>query len=153
MSIQHVVWRKVRQVAALNPLLPDPVKQQFSLAVDPKLANFGRSCTADLAIRSQPLTVLQGYTIKQLDAKEIKDLYELRMALEIYVVERLAETGISERKRKQLAYNWRSVLGKRLMTEEELSALDQSFHESLAVEMDNQVSLIAYIFIKYQYTL
>lgn len=81
----------------------------------------------------------QGYTIKQLDAKEIKDLYELRMALEIYVVERLAETGISERKRKQLAHNWRSVLGKRLMTEEELSALDQSFHESLAVEMGNQV--------------
>lgn len=83
--------------------------------------------------------VHQGYTIKQLDAREIQDLYELRMALEIYVVGRLAETGINAEVARQMIKDWTAVLYPPYLSEEALSAMDRNFHETLAIEMGNQV--------------
>ncbi|MFH1983436.1 MAG: GntR family transcriptional regulator [Pseudomonadota bacterium] len=84
--------------------------------------------------------VHQGYLVKQLDAEEIKDLYELRMALEIYVVERLAVVGIREEIKQALVDHWSTAIDSGAnLSNETLSTMDQSFHEALAVELGNRV--------------
>src|SRR5919108_5145622 len=39
----------------------------------------------------------KGYSVKQLDLREIHELYDVRMALELYVIERLIQRGYPQK--------------------------------------------------------
>jgi DNA-binding GntR family transcriptional regulator len=82
----------------------------------------------------------RGCTVKQLNLDEINELYEVRLALELYVVEKLALSGLPTETYVQLAENWR-MLGQtgdlRELDGEPLARQDEAFHETLSAAVNN----------------
>ena len=83
----------------------------------------------------------RGYVVNQLDLRGVEELYEVRLALELLVVERLCERGIPDSTLGELRQVWRAVLKKPPDTHEELAELDRQFHETLAGAIENQIML------------
>ena len=83
----------------------------------------------------------RGYQVKQPDMQEIDELYEVRLALELFVVERLAEQGITREVVDELKQTWHSVLHPPAKSSEELAAMDEAFHETLAQALGNKTFL------------
>lgn len=81
----------------------------------------------------------QGYMVRQLDLSEIHALYEFRLALERYVVERLAEDGLDESTWQRLNSTWQACLQEKFNPEREYYRLDEQFHEALAHSLGNAV--------------
>lgn len=83
----------------------------------------------------------RGCRVRQLEIAEIKELYEVRLALELLVVERLADGGMAEAKFDDLTRTWEGVLRGPGRSNEELAALDEAFHETLAEAQGNGMLL------------
>ena len=83
----------------------------------------------------------QGCTVRQLNQKEINELYDVRLALEGFVVEQLAKNGMDQTAWQELHNHWQSlyqtepseVLDPSLLANE-----DQAFHETLAQATGNE---------------
>lgn len=89
----------------------------------------------------------RGCTVKQPNLEEIDELYELRLALELYVVEQLARSGMPLHLRAELAENWRRLektSDLRALDGETLARQDEAFHEGLAAALGNR-SLLAHL--------
>jgi DNA-binding GntR family transcriptional regulator len=80
----------------------------------------------------------RSYTVKQPDLQEIDDLYAVRLALELYVVEFVAEHGIPEELWQELSQTWQAVLENPQGDDEALSTLDEAFHQALANAAGNE---------------
>ena len=81
----------------------------------------------------------RGYAVKQYNLREIEELYEVRLALELFVVEYLAQRGTSKRDEiDALKHTWTSLLNDSSKTDEELARLDTQFHETLAYAVGNK---------------
>lgn len=83
----------------------------------------------------------QGYTVKQLDINEIDELYEVRLALELYVVESLAKRGMPEKDREDLFQTWDAPLEELPREGEDLAVMDERFHDTLAQATGNKTLL------------
>jgi DNA-binding GntR family transcriptional regulator len=87
----------------------------------------------------------RGCTVKQLNLEEINEFYEVRLALELYVVEHLAQRGMPTTARQELEEHWRQ-LGETsdlaTLNGEVLARQDEAFHEALAAAAGNN-SLLA----------
>jgi DNA-binding GntR family transcriptional regulator len=85
----------------------------------------------------------RGCTVKQPNLTEIDELYEVRLALESYVAERLATAGLSPKVTASLSQSWRTL------TQGDFAALDgeflaredTAFHEGLAAALGNSALL------------
>lgn len=83
----------------------------------------------------------RGYVVKQHNIVEIEELYEVRMALELYTVECLAARGPLTKNDKDLSAlkrTWVGVLNGSSQKAEELARLDTLFHETLAHALGNK---------------
>ena len=89
----------------------------------------------------------RGCTVKQPNLEELNEFYEVRLALELYVVEHLARGGMAPEAHHALAENWRQ-LGQtgdlRALDGEPLARQDEAFHEALAAAAGNN-SLLAHL--------
>lgn len=83
----------------------------------------------------------RGYVVKQLDLRGVEELYELRLALELLVVERLCERGAAKSILDELSNTWRGIQNNPPASIEEMPGLDRQFHESLAAAIDNEILL------------
>jgi DNA-binding GntR family transcriptional regulator len=83
----------------------------------------------------------RGYAVRQLDLREIEDLYDLRTALELYVVEFLARNGRAQPEVAALHQAWAEILAGPKRKGEELAELDTRFHETLAQAAGNRMLL------------
>lgn len=83
----------------------------------------------------------RGYQVKQLAIREIDELYEVRLALELFVVDCVAERGLPKEVIDELKQTWRMVLDKPGQSSEELAHKDVLFHETLAKAMGNKTLL------------
>lgn len=81
----------------------------------------------------------RGYAVRQLDLREVEELYDLRKALELYVVEQLARNGRARPGVAALHQTWGKVLAGPKRKGEELAALDTTFHETLAAAAGNSM--------------
>jgi DNA-binding GntR family transcriptional regulator len=86
----------------------------------------------------------RGYAVRQLKVRDAEELYEVRLALELYVVEYLAAGGAPAAMTGELRRTWSSLLRGAHRKSEELAVLDASFHETLARATNNKV-LVAYL--------
>ena len=86
----------------------------------------------------------KGYTVKQPDMREIHELYEVRLALELHVVELLTKTGIPDSERQRLHTVWHSILDEIPDNVNEFAQKDEEFHETLAGFTNNK-SLIQHL--------
>jgi DNA-binding GntR family transcriptional regulator len=79
-----------------------------------------------------------GYSVRHLDLKEIEELYELRLALEEFVVARLCRDGMDEGRLATLIAWWTELRDRLPATTEVVPAEDERFHESLSNETGNE---------------
>lgn len=82
----------------------------------------------------------RGYVVKQYTIEEIEELYEVRLALELYAVERLAGTDLTPHKAEfeDLKQTWTELLMEPTMKPEEFAILDTFFHDTLARTVGNK---------------
>jgi DNA-binding GntR family transcriptional regulator len=86
----------------------------------------------------------RGCTVKQPDLDEINELYDVRLALELFVVEHLAGQGMAPASWEQLHQSWSSLLHQDNPAELDpfrLARQDEAFHEALAKATGNQTLL------------
>ncbi len=87
----------------------------------------------------------RGCTVKQLNLGEINELYEVRLALELYAVEHLARNGMASIAHAELEKHWQQ-LGQTndpaTLSGEFMARQDERFHEALATATGNH-SLLA----------
>ncbi len=86
----------------------------------------------------------RGYAVKQYNLREIEELYDVRLALELFVAEHLAKHGTSKsREVAALKRTWTDLLNGSSKNgsskkDEELARLDTLFHETLAHAAGNK---------------
>ena len=81
----------------------------------------------------------RGYAVKQYNLREIEELYEVRLALELFVVECLAKRGAPKQNDiEALKRTWTGLLNGATKKDEELARLDTQFHETLAHATGNK---------------
>ncbi len=84
----------------------------------------------------------RGYAVRQVNLREIEEIYEVRLALELYAAETLAGRGEPPMALAALRETWQAVRnapGDR--KGEELAELDTIFHESLVALIGNETLL------------
>ncbi len=74
----------------------------------------------------------KGYTVKQLDLQEIHELYDVRLALEVYVVVQLAQGSYECEGFDALYTTWKTLEKSAMTNTEDFAKLDENFHETLA---------------------
>jgi DNA-binding GntR family transcriptional regulator len=83
----------------------------------------------------------RGYVVKQLNPQEILELYDVRMALELFVVEQLAQYEEPIKALEELRQTWAALLNDPPPNVEKLAELDTRFHETLAEALGNKTLL------------
>lgn len=83
----------------------------------------------------------RGYAVRQLDLREVEELYDLRTAIELHVVERLAREATGRAELDALRETWKGILVGPRRKGEELAQLDTRFHETLAELTGNRMLL------------
>ncbi len=86
----------------------------------------------------------KGYSVKQPDMREIHELYEVRLALESYVVVLLTKTGIPELKWQEIYAVWQAISENISEMVIDIAEKDEEFHEVLA-DLTNNKSLIFHL--------
>ncbi len=86
----------------------------------------------------------KGYNVKQPDLREIHELYEVRLALEVYAVEMLAKNGMPMETREKLYATWKKALDAAPHPLANFAEQDEEFHESLVAATNNK-SLLQYL--------
>lgn len=86
-------------------------------------------------------TDTRGYAVRQVKLKELEELYDFRLALELYAVETLAASGVSAEDLAPLAKVWDQLRQRPKRKAEELANLDARFHEQLAALVGNSTLL------------
>lgn len=84
----------------------------------------------------------RGYAVRQVNLRELEELYEVRLALEAYAVEMLAVRGAPPDAMLALRKTWEDI--RRTPDRykgEELAALDTTFHETLTSLIGNAALL------------
>ncbi|CUS35887.1 GntR family transcriptional regulator [Candidatus Nitrospira nitrificans] len=83
----------------------------------------------------------RGYVVKQHTIEEIEELYEVRLALELYAVECLASKTQTTKLAAELAdltQTWTELLKESSKKPEEFAILDTLFHDTLARVLGNK---------------
>ena len=83
----------------------------------------------------------RGYSVKQLDMQEIHELYDVRMALETFTIERLTRIDVPAREWKEQYRTWRGLRKATITNSSEFAKLDEEFHERLAIWTGNRTLL------------
>lgn len=83
----------------------------------------------------------KGYSVKQLDMQEIHELYDVRMALETFVIERLTQSDYPEKDWKELYRTWQNLREAAITDSADFAKMDEEFHERLAIWTGNRTLL------------
>lgn len=86
----------------------------------------------------------RSYVVKQYTVDEIEELYDVRQALELHTVERLAGEELPIHRKAELEdlqHTWKELLNEPSKQPEEFAILDALFHDSLARALGNKLLL------------
>jgi DNA-binding GntR family transcriptional regulator len=79
----------------------------------------------------------RGYGVKQPDLQQIHELYEVRLALELYVGEKLARQGMPAESWQKLHDTWAMLTTGAEGEDLDFAVYDEEFHEVLAISTGN----------------
>ena len=82
----------------------------------------------------------QGCYVRQPNLRDVHELYDLRLALELFVIERLSRAGLPAAWESEQRAHWERLLDIRadaVVRSEELVRADEAFHLGLARALDN----------------
>jgi DNA-binding GntR family transcriptional regulator len=81
----------------------------------------------------------QGYTVRRLNLSEIEELYDVRLVLELAVIERVCAAGMPEAELARLERHWRGLQAGLPAMGSNLADADEEFHFVLATSAGNGV--------------
>lgn len=81
----------------------------------------------------------QGYSVRRLDVPEIEELYDVRLVLELAVIERVCASGMQADVLARLDRHWRGLLDALPAMAGQLAEADEEFHAALATSAGNRV--------------
>jgi DNA-binding GntR family transcriptional regulator len=81
----------------------------------------------------------KGYTVRRVDTREIMELYDTRIVLELAVIQIVCRSGMDEQARLALGARWQRLLDNLPEMAEESVLEDERFHETLAEASQNRV--------------
>ncbi|GAB6036656.1 GntR family transcriptional regulator [Fundidesulfovibrio butyratiphilus] len=113
-------------------LIEEELCQEFGVSRSPVREALGRLAAYGL-VEYEPH---KGCQVKQLELRTIKDLYQVRLALELWVAERLAQDPDVLPALARLRADWTAP---RHRSVEQWAELDRQFHEGLARAAGNAV--------------
>lgn len=73
-----------------------------------------------------------GYSVKLLNFVEINELYDVRIALETYVIETICRVGVDDKHLEELTSFWSNIQSQLPEMAKAVAAADEEFHETLA---------------------
>ena len=79
-----------------------------------------------------------GYSVRRLDLQEINELYDVRLVLELAVIERVCEKGMEPAEITRLEEYWSGLHDQLPRMAEHLADSDEEFHEILASAAGNR---------------
>jgi DNA-binding GntR family transcriptional regulator len=82
-----------------------------------------------------------GYHVKQPNRTEIEELYDVRLALETFIVERVAQNGLPAAEAERLHAFWAGLLAQLPSMDSNAALADEHFHEALARATGNKTLL------------
>ncbi|MBT3275240.1 MAG: GntR family transcriptional regulator [Spirochaetales bacterium] len=94
-----------------------------------------RTLEADGYLEKMPR---KGYLIKQPDPNMAREMYDVRLALELFVIESLAERGSDDPRIAALREQWGAASSCASKNNEEFAELDRKFHETFALVLGNK---------------
>lgn len=80
-----------------------------------------------------------GYTVRRIDLREIEELYDVRLVLELAVIERVCELGMPPGEIDRLEAYWQGMIERLPAMEDRLADSDEAFHSVLADAAGNRV--------------
>lgn len=83
----------------------------------------------------------RGYAVRQVNMRELEELYEVRLALELFTVEALASRGVPAAALDALRETWATLEREPARSDEDMAELDTEFHETLAALVGNETLL------------
>jgi DNA-binding GntR family transcriptional regulator len=84
----------------------------------------------------------RGYAVRQVNVRDIEELYDVRLALELFAIESLAVRGAPPKALASLRLAWQGVLtAPQKPKGDELAELDTAFPETLAALIGNETLL------------
>jgi DNA-binding GntR family transcriptional regulator len=86
-------------------------------------------------------TVYRGYHVRQLTTAEIHELYDVRLALESFIVEHLAQHGLPADIAGPLRETWEDLQANPDLSDNKAAEADEAFHETLARSTGNRALL------------
>ena len=126
-----VAW----QYSPQFPLVEETLAHEFGVSRSP-VRQALTYLTAEGLIERLPR---RGFRVKQLQLRDVEDLYEFRLALESQVVHALAHKGLSETTLFRLQAIWQSPEAHIKRSVAELAEFDEDFHATLAREHGNSL--------------
>jgi len=81
----------------------------------------------------------KGYRVRRVDLREVNELYDARIVLELSVIQRICEVGMDEVLLSSLQKRWQDLLAQLPDMAESAAREDELFHASLAEAGGNQV--------------
>ncbi len=81
----------------------------------------------------------QGYTVRRLNLSEIEELYDVRLVLELAVIERVCAVGMEDEELERLESHWRGLYTGLPTMGTNLADADEEFHFILAKSAGNGV--------------
>jgi len=116
-------------------LTEEELCEQFSVSRSPIREALGMLVERGLVDKK----ARQGYTVRRLDLREINELYDVRLVLELSVVERLCRKGLDGAIIAKLERQWTQYSDNLPEMSESAAIADEEFHEILARETGNGV--------------
>ncbi|MFZ5428568.1 MAG: GntR family transcriptional regulator [Thermodesulfobacteriota bacterium] len=117
-----------------HPLGEEGLAREFGVSRSP-VREALRMLEADGYVRRVPN---RGYFVRQVKPSEVADLYEVRLALEIFALEKLASRPDLHPEVRRLADAWREMPPEGQRDATAIALKDQQFHESLAALAGNE---------------
>ena len=115
----------------------EDICREFSVSRSP-VRECLKTLEADGFIRKQPR---KGYQIIQLNLEQTCNLYDVRLALELFVVEALVNSGLPDDAYEGLKAFWAAEQTEKVIQSGCMPALDKEFHETLASLINNDILL------------
>ncbi len=81
----------------------------------------------------------KGYVVRHVDIREIDELYDTRLVLEVAVIKLICTNGMDESVRSSLAHRWQQLYDALPSMAEQAALEDEQFHETLAAAAQNRV--------------
>jgi DNA-binding GntR family transcriptional regulator len=120
-----------------HPLVEESLSREFGVSRSP-VREALRMLEADGFVRRIPN---RGYYVKQVRLQEVADLYEVRLALELFALEKLAAKTDLHPEVRKLAGEWRASFPGPDYDAVSLAVMSQKFHEDM-VELAGNATLL-----------